>query len=312
MEKGPWQHPSVARPWQRVSVVRVRSWARQQGRILPPAKGSVSLDLPWHCLGPLGGSSLLAVSSYNHVVLRPQSANVPLIDPPINPLIPSGQHHRFTAAAAFAYDSGSTPYTFPLLLVPTMCEPQSPPLAMSHSPAYHPHYRASQSSSPAFRQQPPPRRPPPAHVEGQPVRSLSDVKASISSATSGSTDATEADRHSRQSQLSSAASHRLSNSNNGHREMVQAPPATVIRYIQYDVDEEEEGEEPGHAIWILVRSTRDAQLQLRPLTMRSFGCHALTLCSVCSAACSPSSLSSPWLLCRPSGYAKQSGHSVSL
>lgn len=152
-----------------------------------------------------------------------------------------------------------------------MREPNSPPLAMSHSPAYYQHYRSSNNSSPTGRHSHPPRRPPPAHVapRQEPLAESDHLKTSISSATSGSTDATDpryqqssptyqyngdAERghglggRSCQSQFSPATSQR-----HGHREMVQAPPATVVRYIRQDADDDEEEEEaPDHAIWILV------------------------------------------------------------
>lgn len=156
-----------------------------------------------------------------------------------------------------------------------MREANSPPPAMSHSPAYYQQYRSSNSSSPAHRQSQALRRPPPAHLEPQQAHlpNADHLKSSISSATSGSTDATdqrdytctqtyprasEAERgqlpdpRGRSSQLSPTASHRASNGHHSHREMVQASPPTVIRYIQEDVDEEDEEETPDHAIWILV------------------------------------------------------------
>jgi hypothetical protein len=99
------------------------------------------------------------------------------------------------------------------------------------------------------------------------------LKTSISSATSGSTDSTGqrntypqsyqyhadaergygSDPRSRSSYLSPAASQRQSHGRHAHREMVQAPPETVIRYIRQDVDDDGEEDEPAdHAIWILV------------------------------------------------------------
>lgn len=157
-----------------------------------------------------------------------------------------------------------------------MRELNSPPPAMSHSPAYYQQSRSSNNSSPAPRSQPFPQRPPPAQVAMGRADKLphnhEHIKASVSSATSGSTDATDPRSYSppqayqyaseaerghmqgrspRQVHMSPAVSDRVSNSHRHTREMVQATPDTVIRYIQHDADEDDI-EEPDHAIWILV------------------------------------------------------------
>jgi len=173
---------------------------------------------------------------------------------------------------------------------------------MSHSPAYYEHTRSSNSSFTAPRDQLSPRRPPHAYLGSnqEHLPNADHVKTSISSATSGSTDATDPrnhnparpyqygpaaerghaqDRRGRHSQLSPAASHRVSNSAHGHREMVQAPPPTVIRYIQEDGDDEEE-EKPDHAIWILFwMSCLDPLFSLFSCLFTIFTLLALVACS---------------------------------
>lgn len=158
-----------------------------------------------------------------------------------------------------------------------MRETDASPPAMSHSPAYHPHYTSPASVSPPI---PPPhrmQRPVPAHLTGRIDKlphGLDHIKASVSSATSGSTDATDPrlqtvpqayqyhtdlerghapERSRDRGYRSPPTSTRISHSRQRPREMEQAPPSTVIRYIQQDVEEDEEDvEEPDHAIWILV------------------------------------------------------------
>lgn len=156
-----------------------------------------------------------------------------------------------------------------------MREPDAPPPAMSHSPAYHPHYASPASSSPAIPSTPRMQRPVPAHLANRATKlphGHDHIKASVSSATSGSTDATDPraynalqpyqqqpdlergdllDSGRRHCHRSQPASHRVE-SRQRSREMEQHPPATVIRYIQQDVDDDEDVEEPDHAIWILV------------------------------------------------------------
>jgi hypothetical protein len=146
-----------------------------------------------------------------------------------------------------------------------MREPVPPPPPMSQAPAYSSAHKSPYQQAALYKYTQPLRSPPAAHIE---------AKQSVSSATSGTTDVTDptansagqgyhggphverslAQSHlqSRPQYMSPTTSSRLSASQPRTREMVQAPPATVIRYIQHDVDEDDE-EEPDHAIWILVR-----------------------------------------------------------
>lgn len=158
-----------------------------------------------------------------------------------------------------------------------MRKSDTPPLAMSHSPAYYQHYQSPISSSPALTSSTPRLQPPPqaqvAYRTEKYPQGPEHVKASVSSATSGSTDATDPrsqhisqvyqntwdpesgygqTQSGRHSHRSPASMNRMSDSQRRPREMEQAPPATVIRYIRQEVDDDEEEEEPDHAIWILV------------------------------------------------------------
>jgi hypothetical protein len=185
-----------------------------------------------------------------------------------------------------------------------------PPPAMSHSPAYYEQYRTSHNSSPAVRQMYPPQRPHAAHVVGksQPFSQADHLKTSISSATSRSTDSSDPrntttqthsdsadierghgrDVRNYQSRRSPTDSQRQTHATYGHREMAQAPPDTVVRYIRQDVDEDEVPENPDHAIWILVRSLAFAVAHDYMLTIVSSGCPVLTLSSASSVVSSPS------------------------
>jgi hypothetical protein len=216
-----------------------------------------------------------------------------------------------------------------------MRQTDSNPPPMSHSPAYCPHYASPASSSPAVPSTPRLHRPVPAHLSDRTDKfpHVPDrIKASASSATSGSTDATNsrvqnapqlypyqsdlergdvAERSRRHGNRSHSTSHRIE-SRQRSREMEQQPPSTVIRYVQSDIEgDDEDGEEPDHAIWILV-SLSDPCCTLTEILTRygSFGCQFWTLFTVSSVACSLSSHSSSCSLFRPSDFVRRNGHSA--
>ena len=156
-----------------------------------------------------------------------------------------------------------------------MRETNAPPPVMTQSPVYSQHHSSPMSFSPVSSSQPHVQRPIPAHLTYQSEkfpRGSDHVKASISSATSGSTDATDSrfqhisqahhqtpdlergqEHSTSRSHCNRGQSSRISENRQRSREMIQAHPDTVIRYIRQDVDEDDEDvEEPDHAIWILV------------------------------------------------------------